>query len=113
LPIEIPDYAALVAAIRQRMIDLEITFSELDHISGLQSGYSSKLICGPKTAKHFGPVSLGCVLSALALKLTVSVDHEQAARLQHRWVKRQIPLPLKPPQMARGESNAVATTRAA
>jgi hypothetical protein len=110
---EIFSYDDLLAVLRARMHELNITFDCLDHISGLQSNYSAKLL-GARPVKTLGPVSLGAVLGSLALRITVSVDHEAEARLRHRWVPREIALPVRSempviaPQLAAGESSVAA-----
>jgi hypothetical protein len=46
-PVLLRDYTSLLRVLRQRVADLDITHQTLDSICGLQSGYSSKLLCEP------------------------------------------------------------------
>jgi len=84
------DMDELVAALRARRDELQVTFLTLDKVSGVQTGYSAKLL-GPGRVKKLGAMSLGCLLGALGLRLIVEVDPEQFARVQSRLVKRQRP----------------------
>jgi hypothetical protein len=61
---EIADYDDLWRGIRGRVDAMGITREELDHLSGLQEGYSGKTL-GPKQRKKFGNVSLGSTLGAI------------------------------------------------
>ena len=47
------DYDDLVAVIRARMIELDVTLATVDHVAGLPTNYASKLL-GPKRSKAFG-----------------------------------------------------------
>lgn len=62
----------------------------IDEISGLQSGYSAKLLA-PIPMRNLGRVSLGALLGALALKMIVVKDKEAQAKIEgrlHRKIKR-------------------------
>lgn len=61
-------YAELRAALRRRRADLRLTVADLDAISGVQPGYSTKLENG---IKNFGPQSLECILGALGLEIVL------------------------------------------
>ncbi len=80
------EYSDLIAAIRARMDELELTFDILDHRSGVQVGYSAKIL-GPTPTKSFGPVSLGCILGALRMKL-IAIEDEDAAQSRHQKLER-------------------------
>lgn len=73
---EVKDLAGLHAAARARAEQLKVSRATLDEISGMQEGYSAKLLA-PTPLKHFGPVSFVPMLRALGLKLIV-VDDPQA-----------------------------------
>jgi hypothetical protein len=62
-------YRDLIAAIDERRQDLRLPMIELDEIAGLYTGYAAKLIC---MTKSLGPLSLGLMLEALGLQITVS-----------------------------------------
>jgi hypothetical protein len=87
LAIECRSYADLLAAVRERMAELQLSHLSVDELSGVQVGYSSKII-GPRPSRTFGPVSFS-IFGALALRVTVEVDEEQAERMRHRWVPKE------------------------
>lgn len=86
----IKSYEDLVAVARSRMIALDITFETLDVTSGVQIGYSAKLLAG-RTRRRFGNVSLPAVLGALGLVLTVCEDPAALARVHDRLTPRMRP----------------------
>lgn len=86
----IRDYPDLVQALRSRRDALNISHETIDSISGLQPGYTSKLLA-PKPIKNLGPMSLGSLLGALGLKLVAVEDMEQTERVSARWQKRKRP----------------------
>jgi hypothetical protein len=105
-------YTALLDAVRRRKSELNLSFEMLDALSGVQSGYSAKLL-GPTPSKRFGEVSLGAILGALAIKIVVTVDREQEARMVNRWQPRAVTvidrlrtMPISAPQEAAGALNA-------
>jgi hypothetical protein len=75
----------LITVIRARIAELQITHETVDDVSGLQSGYSSKLLAN---IRRLGPLSFSALLPALGLKVTVSEDTEALARVASRLVKR-------------------------
>jgi hypothetical protein len=83
----INSYDDLIAVARARMDQLEITFETLDAISGVQPGYSAKLLC-PGHCKTFGPISFCAVMGALSMKLIAVEDLEALSRVRSRLVKR-------------------------
>lgn len=85
---EIRNPGDLVGFVRQRLSEFEMTHMEADHLSGLQGGYISKLVCG---TKNFGQVSLPCALGVTALKILVVEDVEQAKIILARRERRQRP----------------------
>ncbi|BBF92666.1 helix-turn-helix domain-containing protein [Blastochloris tepida] len=66
----VSDYRALVQCLRDRKDDLGISLLELDERSGLQVGYSGKLL-GAGMVRTLGPLSMGLMLGALGLELMV------------------------------------------
>ena len=78
-----------------RVEELEVSRETIDHVSGLQSGYSSKILA-PVPLKRVGSVTLGLLLSTLGLKLVVAEDREALAALRHR-------MPAKKGSWSRGE----------
>lgn len=69
----IPDYPALVSAMRDRAEQMELARLELDRIAGLPSGYAGKLL-SIKPVKTIGLVSLGPMLQTLGLVLLAVED---------------------------------------
>jgi hypothetical protein len=81
----------LLDLLRRRRDELDVPHLTIDAIAGLADGHTSKLLA-PNATKGLGHISLPCLLRALALgivTITVAEDPEQAARLSHRWKKRQ------------------------
>jgi hypothetical protein len=85
--IEVTDGASLHEVLRQRADSLEISRSTIDHISGLQDGFSAKLLSLNKH-RNITMDSLGPLLDALCLKLVAVPDDEAFARNRSRLVKR-------------------------
>jgi hypothetical protein len=85
---EVRSWNDLHAALRARAESLNVSRLVLDELSGLQSGYASKLLA-PGPIRHFGRVSLGAMLGALGLKLVVQEDKEALARVAGRLVRRE------------------------
>jgi hypothetical protein len=80
----------LVQMIRDAKGLAGISNETLDRLAGLSDRHIGKLL-GPNPSKTFGPMSLQCVLDALALRIVrveFTIDPEAAARLAPRWVKR-------------------------
>ncbi|MEJ0094154.1 MAG: hypothetical protein WDN46_12170 [Methylocella sp.] len=88
------DYAGLRAAVAMRRKELGLCQLDVDAITGLQSGYYSKLEAG---IRGFGPMSFDCVMVALGLELAVvrrqphhttllyNIHPEVLARRQRQW----------------------------
>ena len=85
---EVRSWNDLHAALRARAESLNVSRLVLDELSGLQSGYASKLLA-PVPIRHFGRGSLGAMLGALGLKLVVQEDKEALARVAGRLVRRE------------------------
>jgi hypothetical protein len=77
----ITDYDGLLAALRQRAIELNASLESIDEVAGLPTRYTTKLLGG---VRGLGRVSLGPLLGALALKLVVMPDDAALARIRHR-----------------------------
>jgi hypothetical protein len=84
----ITEMADLVAVIRARALELNITHETIDAISGLQSGYFSKIAAG---MKGIGSITWACLLPALGLKVVVHEDLEALARVKDRLTPRVFP----------------------
>lgn len=82
------DYQGLVDAVRFRIQELQTTHESIDDVSGLHSGYTSKVAA---TIKSMGKVSMGPILQTLGLSLIIVRDDEQFARIKDRLTKRERP----------------------
>jgi hypothetical protein len=77
----VADYDGLLAALRQRAIELNAPLESIDHVAGLPTRYTTKLLGG---MRGLGRVSLGPILGALGLKLAVLSDDEALAKVIDR-----------------------------
>jgi hypothetical protein len=77
----------LVAAIRARRDELNVSHELIDDLAGLQSGYTSKLLA-PEPMKGLGLMSLPALLGALGAALVLVEDSAQAERVRDRWTPR-------------------------
>jgi hypothetical protein len=84
---DITDYDSLHAVLRARAEALAISRATIDHISGLQDGFSAKIL-SPNKLRSVTIRSLGPLLSTLALKLVAVPDDEAFARNRSRYVRR-------------------------
>jgi hypothetical protein len=82
------DYQGLVDAVRFRIHELQTTHESIDDVSGLHSGYTSKVAAN---IKSMGKVSMGPILQTLGLSLIIVRDDEQFARIKDRLTKRDRP----------------------
>jgi hypothetical protein len=82
---EIHSYAELVMLVRERIAELNVSHETVDLVSGLQGGYTSKIIVGQK---RLGPVSWDLLFGALALKIIVVEDAGALALVRSRLVPR-------------------------
>jgi hypothetical protein len=75
----------LLALVRRRQDDLNVSCLSIDDLAGLAQGHFSKISCG---LKGFGPLSLFLVLQALGLRMKIEEDPDMVARLRARWTPR-------------------------
>jgi hypothetical protein len=80
---------ALLAAIRKRIDELQITYETLEAISGCQSGYCAKIL-GRPPAKRVQLYTAFLLIEALGLRVKLEEDPELTERLRHRWTKRRL-----------------------
>lgn len=86
-PRTIADEADLVAALRARAEELNVSRAEIDRVAGLPSGYAGKMLCIPPI-KYAGPQSFWNVCGALGLAVQLVVDPEATARFAGRMDQR-------------------------
>lgn len=80
----------LVAALRARRDELNISHETIDSIAGLQAGYTSKLLA-PVPIKHLGRMSFEAILGALGIALVAVPDPVAIAKVGKHWQKRKRP----------------------
>jgi hypothetical protein len=85
----VADYGALLRVVRDRVAELGITHETLDAVSGLQSGYASKLLCNPPM-RRMGPIALFLVVQSLGMSLVLAEDPVGLRSLQHRLTPRRV-----------------------
>jgi len=82
--------AELLAVLRARKEDLDISHETVDGLVGWADRLSTKVLA-PMPRKGMSGDMLQAVLDALALgicQITIAEDAEQASRIRHRWDKR-------------------------
>ena len=72
------------------MTSSNVSHELLDDLSGVQSGYTSKLL-SPQPLKRLGAMSLPALLGALGVALVMVEDSAQVERVQGRWTPRKRP----------------------
>jgi hypothetical protein len=88
-PVVVGSIEQLLAALRARRDELEISNETIDAISGLSDRHTSKLLAANYPSRNLGPVSFPLILAALGLgvaTITVSEDPEAIKRVEGRWV---------------------------
>lgn len=80
----------LQAALRLRAETLGVSRETIDSVSGMQSGYSAKLLA-PRPIKKIGPQSMALILPALGCALMLVEDAEAMAQIGSRLIKRPFP----------------------
>ena len=84
---DVCSYEEMIAALRQRVNELQIHGERFDAFAGLPEGYLSKLI-GPNPVRRIGAVSFQPLLAGLGLRLLVIEDPAATQRLKDRLVPR-------------------------
>lgn len=79
------DPQSLADVMNRRRIELGISQTDLDHVTGMASGYCSKIFA-TKYNKSLGALSLPVMLGALGLKLAVVADDESLPPITRRVV---------------------------
>jgi len=78
----------LLQLIRNRVAELQTTHASVEAVSGIQSGYLSKVTSDPPS-KRIGLYMAFILLESLGLRLSVSID-PTTSRLAHRFEKRRL-----------------------
>jgi hypothetical protein len=86
----IRNYSELLAALRRRCDELDVSHETVDAVAGIPAGYFSKLV-STKPMKHIGPISW-VVLEALGLRVIVEDDPEalKRSRRKRAWQGRKL-----------------------
>ena len=80
-------YAQFVAAIRERIIELDVPYETVEHIAGLQPRYLTKLMSGT-ASKRMGQFTMFVILQSLGLVAVLHEDARLVAQLKNRLKKR-------------------------
>jgi hypothetical protein len=78
---------SLIKVLRRRKRALQLSDALTDELAGLGAGHTGKLL-GPMQVKSLGKIGLSALLGALALRLVVVEDIEQAELMRRRWTPR-------------------------
>jgi hypothetical protein len=82
----VTDYAGLLTALRQRIVEIGTHMEAVDDVAGLPLRYTAKLLSARvRPGKpNLGPISLGPLLGALGLKLALVADEDALAKVRDR-----------------------------
>jgi hypothetical protein len=80
----------LLAALRARRDELELTHKRIDDIAGWPAGYCGKLMA-ENPIKNLGWLSFGLALDSMGVALILVEDPEQVRLVKGRWIKRERP----------------------
>jgi hypothetical protein len=89
-PLIIKNEDQLLAAIRARCAELQITYETLDVVAMLPDGYASKLLCD-HPVKHMGALTMWSILGTLGYRIGLVHDEELLARFCDKLVARKCP----------------------
>lgn len=80
----------LLAALRARRDELQLTHERLDDIAGWPSGYCGKLLA-ENPIKNLGWVSFGLALDSMGVALVLVENPAQVRLVEKRWIRRERP----------------------
>ena len=80
---EFADYDGMIAAIRNRVEELQINGERFDEFAGLPRGYLSKL-AGERPVRRISHISMGPLFAALGVSCVLVEDPIATARLKAR-----------------------------
>jgi hypothetical protein len=81
------DPESLLALLRRRQDDLDLSNAALEHLCGFASGQIDKYL-GPTRTKRPTLSTLAILMDGLGLSGVLVVDEAKAVRVQKRWTKR-------------------------
>jgi hypothetical protein len=84
------DERELIAAIRARLVELDISYDTLDTAALLPDGYTGKLLA-PEPIKHAGALTLWNILGTLGYRIALIHDPDLLARFRDKLVTRERP----------------------
>jgi hypothetical protein len=84
---EFANYDEMIAALRARAAELNLSGETIDAVSGLASRYAQKLL-GPHQVRRLGATSLGPFFGALAVRGVLVEDKAAVAKLRSRTTSR-------------------------
>jgi hypothetical protein len=87
---EFTDYEGLRKALNACRELRDISFEQMDQITGAPAGYFSKLL-GPRAIRRIGLQSLGWAFGGLGIKAVFVTDPEALAKVQSRYAARDVP----------------------
>jgi hypothetical protein len=99
-------YDDLHRILRDRVEELDVSRQEIDSASGLQDGYTSKIL-SPRPTKKLGAVSMGLMLETLGLALIVVEDPAVMERTTRTLTKRKVKAPVRAAKSGRGQARLV------
>ena len=100
---EFVDYPGMLAALRARVSELQISGERFDEFAGLPRGYLSKLV-GARPVRRVGMTSFSPLMNALGLRCLFVEDPEGTERLKSRVKLRNV-------SYVRGAPSIVLTVR--
>ena len=80
-------YAQLMAAVRERAVELNTTREQIDHVAGLTPGYAGKIL-SPTPIRRMHWKTFDLVLGALGMMFIAVEDPEATAKLRGRYCRR-------------------------
>jgi hypothetical protein len=80
----------LLAALRTRRDELQLTHETIDDVAGWPSGYAGKLLA-PEPIKNLGWLSFGLALDSMGVALVMIENVGQRKLVEKRWIKRERP----------------------
>jgi len=84
-------YGDVVDVMRDRKAELGLTDAVLDAVSGVQSGYTGKLL-GPAQIKTMGMATFFYLVEALGMRLVFQEDMDIMQKMATRWEQRARPV---------------------